>query len=340
MLKRLSIVLIIAAGVGYFGYTQWQAQQDQLPAYIASGNGQIEAVQVDIAARTGGRVAEVLVREGDMVAPGDVLVRMDTSQLEAQLARAEADIARSQSDVAAAVAMVAQSQARLIFAEQELLRTRELIERGVVSQDQLEARTSEALVAEANLTSAQATEVAQLRRVDAARASLREIETQLEDTELVSTVQGRVLYRLAEPGEVIGSGATALVVVDLTDVYMEFFLPSTQAHQVPIGGEARIVLDIFGDMAAPATVSYVSPQSQFTPRSVEIRDERDNLMFRVRVRVPQELVQARIERVLTGIRGVAYVKLGGAEDQPWPEELETSPEILDALQSAAGEGGA
>jgi HlyD family secretion protein len=333
MLTRLLLFLIFAGGTGYLGYTQWQAQQNRLPDYIAFGNGQIEAVQVDIAARTGGRVAEVLVREGEMVMPGDVLVRMDTRLLEAQMARAEAEIARAESDVAAAVAIVAQSEARLIFAEQELNRTRELAERGVVSQEQLDSRLSEARVAQANLSSAEASETAQRRRVDAAVASLREVTTQIEDSELLSTVRGRVLYRLAEPGEVIGSSATALVVVDLSEVYMEFFLPSTQAHQVAIGGEARIVLDILG-FGAPATVSYVSPQSQFTPRSVEIQDERENLMFRIRVRVPQELVEVRVEQVLTGIRGVAYVKLNGAEDQPWPESLEPPAEmqeILDAL---------
>lgn len=334
MWTRIFLVLIVIAGAGYYGFTLWQAQQNELPDYIASGNGQIEAVQVDIAARTGGRVAEVLVREGEMVAPGDVLVRMDTRQLEAQMARAEADIARAESDVAAAMAQVAQSEARLIFAEQELGRTQTLVERGVATQEQLDGRISEARVAEANLASAQATEIAQQRRVDAAEASMREIATQLEDSELVSTVQGRVLYRLAEPGEVIGSGATALVLVDLSDVYMEFFLPSTQAHQVAIGSEARIVLDIF-DFAAPATVSFVSPQSQFTPRSVEVRDERENLMFRIRVRVPQALVQARIEQVLTGIRGVAYVKLNGGADLPWPDALHPPAEIIEALQAAA-----
>ncbi|MEL6694160.1 MAG: efflux RND transporter periplasmic adaptor subunit, partial [Pseudomonadota bacterium] len=299
MRTRLIIVLIAVLGAGYYAFTLWQGQQNQLPAYIASGNGQIEAVQVDIAARTGGRVAEVTVREGDMVAVGDVLVRMDTSQLEAQRARAEADIARAESNAAAAAAQVAQGEARLIFAEQELSRTQALLERNVATQEQLDARISEMRVAEANLASAQASEIAQLRSVDAARAQLREITTLIEDSELVSTVQGRVLYRLSEPGEVIGSGATALVLVDLSDVYMEFFLPSTQAHQVAIGSEARIVLDIF-DFAAPATISFVSPQSQFTPRAVEVRAERENLMFRVRARVPQELVQARIERVLTG----------------------------------------
>ena len=330
--------LLIAgiAGAAYFGYTAWADQQSQLPADIAYGNGQIEAVQVDVAARTGGRVAEVLVREGDMVEPGQVLVRMDTAQLEAQFARVEADIARAESDVAAATASIAQSEARLVFADQELARTRALVDRGVGTREQLDARISEHRVAEANLAAARASEIAQLRRVDATRAQLREIAIQLDDSELVSTVRGRVLYRLAEPGEVIGGGGKVLTLVDLSDVYMEFFLPSTQAHRVALGSEARVVLDIF-DVAAPATVSYVSPQSQFSPRSVEIRDERDKLMFRTRVRIPQELIETNIDAVKTGIRGVAYVRLGPETGDPWPEELRPPQAILDAMQ-AAGEG--
>lgn len=336
MKARAVVFVVAAAAAGYFGYTTWAAQQSSLPPNIAFGNGQIEAVQVDVAARTGGRVAEVMVREGDLVETGQVLVTMDTAQLEAQYARAEADIARAESDVAAATATIAQSEARLIFAEQALDRTRELVERGVGTREQLDASISEHLVAEANLAAAVANEIAQMRRVDAAEAQLREISTQLDDSELVSTVTGRVLYRLAEPGEVIGTGGKVLTIVDLSDVYMEFFLPSTEAHRVALGSEARVVLDIF-DFAAPATVSYVSPQSQFSPRSVEIRDEREKLMFRTRVRIPQELVQTNIDAVMTGIRGVAYVRLQPDDGGPWPEELQLPQPILDALQ-AAGEG--
>lgn len=111
---------------------------------------------------------------------------------------------------------------------------------------------------------------------------------------------------------------------------MEFFLPATQAHRVAIGSEARIRLDVV-DAVVPATVTFVSPVSQYTPRSVETADERQNLMFRMRVRVPQELVEAYIDLVRTGVRGVAYVQLSpvdGSAPTPWPAEL-TAVELPD-----------
>ena len=131
---------------------------------------------------------------------------------------------------------------------------------------------------------------------------------------------GRILYRLARPGEVLAAGGKVLTLVDLSEVYMEIFLPSEQAARLPIGAAARIVPD-GADFAVPATVSFVSPEAQFTPKQVETRSEREKLMFRVKVMVPQELVIKHIEKVKTGVRGVAYVRLD--DTVSWPAALES-----------------
>jgi HlyD family secretion protein len=73
------------------------------------------------------------------------------------------------------------------------------------------------------------------------------------------------------------------------------------------------------DYAIPAVVTFVSPEAQFTPKQVETLDEREKLVFRVRVRVPPELVANRIEHVKTGLRGVAIVRLDS--EAAWPEAL-------------------
>ncbi len=91
-----------------------------------------------------------------------------------------------------------------------------------------------------------------------------------------------------------------MTMADLSEVNLEFYLPASQAHLVALGSEARIKLDVV-DAVVPATVTFVSPASQFTPREVETADERQNLVFRIRVRVPQELVEGHIEHVRTGI---------------------------------------
>ena len=137
---------------------------------------------------------------------------------------------------------------------------------------------------------------------------------------LRSTVQGRVLYRLAEEGEVLGSGGKVLTLVNLGDVYMEIYLPAQDAVKVKIGADARIVFDVAPEYAARAKVSFVAPEAQFTPKQVETRSERDKLMFRVKLTVPPERVLPYIERVKTGIRGIGYVRLDDAVE--WPERLD------------------
>ena len=117
------------------------------------------------------------------------------------------------------------------------------------------------------------------------------------------------MYRLAEPGEVVPAGGPILTLLSLENVYMEIFLPATEAGFLALGAEARIVLDVLPDYAIPAVVSFVSPEAQFTPKQVETLSEREKLVFRVKVTIPVELVAKRIEHVKTGVRGVAYIRL-------------------------------
>jgi HlyD family secretion protein len=136
---------------------------------------------------------------------------------------------------------------------------------------------------------------------------------------------GRVIYRLAEPGEVLAAGGKVLTLLNLGEVYMEVFLPSREAGRIALGSDARIVLDPVPHFAIPATVTFVSPQAQFTPKQVETAEEREKLMFRVKVKVPTELVERHIEKVKTGVRGVAFLRLSGIEPPPWPDYLERRP---------------
>jgi len=317
------VVLVIISGIA--GYSYWgNRNSDDLPDGISYGNGRVEAVQVDISTKYAGRLKDILVHEGDLVEPGQVVARVEISQLQAQLRRAEAEIASAESLVDAAEAQVTMGKSQLHLAEQELNRAASLLDRGHTSQEIHDIRRTERDVAISTLASAVANQTSRERGVDAAKAAAEEIRTQIKDGVLISPVMGRVLYRLAEPGEVLGNGGKVLTIVDHEDIYLEIFLPSAQAHLVNVGSEARIKLDVF-DVAIPATVSFVSPESQFTPKQVETATERDKLMFRVKVRVMPELVRQNIERVKTGLRGVAYVHLDGLPDPDWSSFLQELP---------------
>ena len=115
------------------------------------------------------------------------------------------------------------------------------------------------------------------------------------------------------------AGGKVLTLVDLSDMYMTVYLPTDLAGQLAIGSEARIVLDAYPDQPVPATVSFVAPKAQFTPREVETRSEREKLMFRVKVRPDASWLAAHRDLAKGGMPGVAYLRKDPA--LVWPAFL-------------------
>src|SRR5262249_20588271 len=149
------------------------------------------------------------------------------------------------------------------------------------------------------------------------QAEVVRLESLIADTVLKAPVSGRVQYRLAEPGEVLAAGSPVLTLLDLTDVYMTVFLPASAARPLALRGEARLTLDPAPQSVVPATVSFVAGEAQFTPKSVETAEERDKLMFRVKLSIAPALLKQYVKQVKTGVRGVAYVRV--RQDAAWPD---------------------
>jgi len=318
-LRAALVVFVLAAGAAGGAYYWWQRQHDQLPQDIAYGNGRIEAEEVHVAAKFAGRVAEVLVDEGDMVDAGQVLARMDTAELEASLAKARAEIAQAEQSVMEAKAQIVQRESQLKYAQQELERATALIQKGHISKQLSEQKETERDIARATLEASRARLVSTQRAVESAAAEARRIQTQIDDSSLTAPRRGRIQYRLAEPGEVLASGGRVVTILDLSDVYMTIFLPTAQAGRVFVGSDARIILDAAPELVIPAKVSFVAANAQFTPREVETRSEREKLMFRVKVKIDPALLLAHVEKVKTGLPGEAYVLLGS--NAKWPERF-------------------
>jgi HlyD family secretion protein len=137
---------------------------------------------------------------------------------------------------------------------------------------------------------------------------------------LVAPRDGRVQYRLANLGEVLGAGGKVFTMLDTGSVYMDVFLPTADAGRAVVGSDARILLDALPDRPIPATVAFGDPQAQFTPKAVETKSERDKLMFRIRVRVDPELLRQHADKVRTGLPGIAYVRLDPKVG--WPARLQ------------------
>jgi len=306
----LSLTIVIAL------FTWKTLQTPELPTGFAAGNSRIEATVVDIASKSGGRIAEIVAAEGEWVKAKQLLAKMDTEELEADLNVAEANLHRTQQSKRYAKAIVIQRESELTLAQKELKRSLQLVKQGHVSKELIDQRRTRQRTSEAALQAANVQVAEAVAAIEAAEAQIRKIKVRLEDSLLISPRDGRVLYRLAEPGEILGMGGKVLTIVDLSDVYMTLFLPTHQASQVIIDADARIVLDAFPDAAIPAKVSFIAPRSQFTPRAVETRTEREKLMFRVKVKIDPEILKRYAERVKTGVPGMAYVQLDS--NMPWP----------------------
>lgn len=345
--SHLLIILAVIAIAGGAAFYTWQKLHPKLVGF-ASANGRIEATDVDIAAKLAGRIEKIFVGEGDFVHAGQVLVQMQTDTLEAQLneARAqhemaqhdvnalEAQVIARESDKAAAIATVAQREANWDAAHRRLVRTEQLTRERVDTPQQLDDDRAADNAADAAVKAAQAQVAAAQAAIEATRAQLvraksgvtsaeatiARIEADIRDSALKSPRDGRVQYKVAQEREVLPAGGKVLNMVDLADVYMTFFLPETQVGRVRMGAEARIILDAAPELVIPANVTFVADVAQFTPKTVETKEERQKLTFRVKAHIPADLLRKHMDKVKTGLPGVCYVKLDPAAT--WPVNLE------------------
>ncbi|WP_166171963.1 HlyD family efflux transporter periplasmic adaptor subunit [Acinetobacter sp. SA01] len=345
-IKKIAVVGAIVV-LGLVAYLVWKNMNQPDTQALVSGNGRIEATEINISSKLSGQLEEILVQEGDFVEPGQVLARIKVSALEAQLrevqaqqrqaqdgiATAEAQVAMRISEKAAAAAIVEQRETELVAAKNRLARTEILAKDGAVSKQQLDDERADVKsvaavlsAARAQVDSAQSAIVAARSQVssahsqvDAIKATIERINFDIEDAQLKAPLKARVQFLVAQPGEMISAGGRVMNLIDLSDVYMTFFLPETVAGRIAIGTEVRIVLDAAKNVVIPAKVSFVADTAQFTPKTVETESERQKLMFRIKAKIDPVLLQKYIQQVKTGLPGVAYIKID--ENAPWPAFL-------------------
>jgi HlyD family secretion protein len=338
-------LVILAAGT----YSAWLWLKPQpLPEGFASGNGRIEATEIDVATKTAGRVKEILVNEGDFVKAEQVVAKMDTAVLQAELREAKAKLKRAligvetaksnvtqrEAEKTAALAVVGQREAELDAAQRRLARSEELAPKGAVPVERLDTDRAESEKATAAVSAAKAQVAAAdaasgaaksqvvdaEAEVEAARATIQRIEADIDDSLLRSPRDGRVQYRVAQLGEVLAAGGRVLNLIDLGDVYMTFFLPTLAAGRVALGADVRLVFDAAPQYVIPAKATYVASVAQFTPKTVETEEERLKLMFRIKAQIDPDLLRKHITQVKTGLPGMAYVRLDPQVE--WPPELQ------------------
>ncbi len=339
----IAVIVVVAA------WAVWKSMSKTGPGKgFVGGNGRLEATEIDISAKLAGRIEDIFVQEGDFVEAGQVVAVMQTDVLQAQLNEAKAQLlqarseelkAKSQvalreSDKIAAEAIVAQRMSELDASERRLARSSVLSKRGAMSVQDFDndetavhgnkaavaSANAQVTVAEAAVEAAKAELEGAASNIKAVEATVARIEADIRDSQLIAPRSGRIQYRISQPGEVMAAGGKVLNLVDLSDVYMTFFLPTSEAGKVAMGAEVRIILDAAPHYPVPATISYVASTAQFTPKTVETETERLKLMFRVKAKVDPAILEKYIHQVKTGLPGVAWVKID--PKAVWPADMQ------------------
>ncbi len=321
---RIALLVVVLLGGAGGSYYWWQRLHPPLPPGIFFGNGRLESDEINIDTKYAARIGEILADEGDMVKAGQVVARMDTRDLQASLKRSQATVRQAQRAVDEANANVAQQNAQLLLAQQEMDRAVYTVQKGVDTKELLDQRRQQLDSATAALQAAQFRVTEAEHALDAATHDVELYTVEIADDSLVAPRDGRIQYRIANVGEVLPAGGHVFAMLDVSDVYMDVYMPTLEAGKVKFGDEARIVLDAYPDYAIPAKVSFIATQAQFTPKTVETESERDKLMFRIRVQLDPERLRKRAESVRSGLPGVAYVRTDPAV--AWPASLQRFPQ--------------
>jgi HlyD family secretion protein len=230
-----------------------------------------------------------------------------------------------ESDRQAAQALVAQRESELDAAQRRLVRSETLTREGASSGQELDddrarvrsvqaavvAAKAQVQAAQAAIAAARAQVAGARSTVDAAQATIARIKVDIDDSALTAPRDGRVQYRIAQPGEVLApwrqsaqSGGSGRRIHDLLRA-------RNRRRQAGLGSEVHIVLDAAPQYVIPAKVSFVASTAQFTPKTVETASERQKLMFRVKAQIGRDLLQKNLTQVKTGLPGMAWLKLDG-----------------------------
>ena len=346
-MRKVLLVILLAAAAGGGWWLYQQQESTALPDFVFHSNGRLELNRLDVASLYPGRVERVLVAEGDAVKANEVLVELSSAQSSGQLAaaqaatlraaelvqRARAGVTQAQQAIARADAEIAAYRQQQKVAKLELDNAKQMRREDLVSASELAKRQADFERATASVKAAQAARAEAQAAVAQGQAAVAEAEAGVKqaqaqadtaasadaDMAIRSPLTARVEYRLVEPGTVIGAGSRVISLLDPADVSMNVFLPNATVGGLRVGDEARLVLDGI-DAVFPAQVSFIASEAQFTPKAVETADEREKLVFRVKLKVPAEVAQ-RYDRLLKGgMTGDGYVRRDSS--QAWPLALE------------------
>jgi HlyD family secretion protein len=308
MKRRKFIIALVVLVLAVAAFAFWLSRRDD-PGDALIVSGTVEATQARLAFETGGRIVQIAAREGERVQAGEPLASIDSAELAAKRRQAEAAVQAAsvqlaelesgfrREEVAQAAASVNAAAERAQDAQRDLQRTRALREGGAVSPEALQKAETAAGIAAAQLRQARE-QLALMRRgprpetIDAARAQLEQMRAaeeaaaaSLADTVIRAPHAGVVTVRHREPNEIVSPGQPVLTVMNPNDRWVRIYVPENRIGAVSLGDSAAIRSDTFPDKEYPGRVVFISPEAEFTPKSVQTAEERVRLVYAVKVRI-------------------------------------------------------
>ncbi|HTT68133.1 MAG TPA: efflux RND transporter periplasmic adaptor subunit [Gemmatimonadales bacterium] len=305
--RILPIVAVVVVAVVLYFLLRPRADAGALDA-----SGTVEATDAQLGFQAAGRIDTILVDEGDRVKAGQLLARLDRTELDARRAQAAAQLAAAQAlltelqrgsrteEVQQGRDALASAEQRLADAQRDLDRTRRLFDGGAVSREALDKDQLAFDVAKSNRDQAaqalQLLEVgprperieAQRAAVAQARATVAQIDAMLANALIRAPFAGVVTVKDREIGETVSAGAPVLTVTNLDDRWVRIYIPETRVGAVHLGEGATITADTYKGKVYRGAVSFIASEAEFTPKNVQTTDERVKLVYAVKVRVTSD----------------------------------------------------
>lgn len=282
-IKKILLVLFIVAifcSIGFFEYKNFFAKNND---NIITGNGRVEAREVAVSAKFGGKIVELKVNEGDYVKKDQLLAVIDSRALEADIEAQKAKSNEILKQISAVDAEIKATNSDITFYTKELNRTKALIKQNFASQLELDKNNNALDKTKAKLNSLIANKNSLQASYKSLLATIKAQEINLSDMKIYSPINGVVLYKLVENGEMLSNGSRMFIMYNPDDLYMTIYMPSENAGQVKLGEKATVKLDAYKNKTFPATITFIADNAEFTPKEVETQKERQKLVFRVKL---------------------------------------------------------
>lgn len=298
----ITIILCIIIAISFFVYKNFIKEQDN---NLIKGNGRIEAREVAVSAKFGGKIVQLDTNEGDKVTKDQLLAIIDSRSLEAEIEAQKAKENEILKQISAIDAEINATKSDIKFYEKELERTKTLMKKNFASQLELDKNINALDKVKAKLNSLYANKKSLQASQKSLLAAIKAQEINLADMKIYSPIDGVILYKLVENGEMIANGGRMFIMYNPNDLYMTIYMPAEKAGQIKLGDKATIKLDAYPDKSFPATVTFVAENAEFTPKEVETQKERQKLVFRVKLSLDNNLNR----EAKPGMPGDGYIEI-------------------------------